>query len=43
MSDFELRSEKNLSLAAYALSGQPMPQYTRATMPGRLLALEDDE
>lgn len=32
-----------LSLAAYALSGKPMPQYTRATMPGRLLALKDDE
>lgn len=32
-----------LSQRAFALSGKPWPQYTRATMPGRLCKLTDND
>lgn len=32
---------RELTLSAWAMSGQPLPTYDRRTMPGRLLRLED--
>lgn len=36
-----LRATEELTRQAWALSGRPMPSYTRATMPCRIRRLQD--